>query len=156
MRILLKVMYLSKVGRNIKSRKITLNKIQTYTPENQHDIGKSSFSIGKYIFKRWIFHCHVSFRGRGYHVTSFVGTNLWLFRDDAGRLNLFLPGSAFRRKGATLGWEWLGGYWLASLWEHAAFWINLWKFRRWLPLTIMAGQPTPPKVLRNKALLRGY
>ena len=34
----------------------------SYTPKNQHDIGKSPFSIGKYIFKWWVFYCHVSFR----------------------------------------------------------------------------------------------
>ena len=36
-----------------------LNKVRekSYTPQNQHEIGKSPCFNGKYIFKWWVFHC---------------------------------------------------------------------------------------------------
>ena len=54
-----------------------------YTPENEHHVRKSSFFNRKYIFKWWIFHCRVSFRGvySIYEHTNILGisaTNLYI------------------------------------------------------------------------------
>ena len=50
-----------------------------YTAENKHDIGKSSFSIGKtYIFKWWMFYCHLSVFFLGWGVGGYQLR--WLLR----------------------------------------------------------------------------
>ena len=55
----------------------TSQKQVDYSPENEDNIGTSPCSNRTYIFKWWMFHCHVSFRG-GYHqCESLLG---WTFK----------------------------------------------------------------------------